>query len=70
MYVPVEVGYIFAFGHFGRTAVDDLAITRGKHNLHMNERYGQFLRLEYSCGKKFVKVRSGYYFRAVRSERK
>jgi hypothetical protein len=34
-YIPVEIGYAFAFG---RAVFDDLAGLCRNHNLHMNER--------------------------------
>jgi hypothetical protein len=66
-YIPVEIGYAFAFG---RAVFDDLASLCRNHNLHMNERNRQFLRLEYSCREKLVEVRRRYYFRAIRTARK
>jgi hypothetical protein len=65
----IEERNAVALGYRGRAVVYDLAVGRGKHDLHVNKGDGQFLRIERSGGKQLVKVSRGYYLWAVGAAR-
>jgi hypothetical protein len=66
---PIEKCDVVALGYRGRAVIDDLAVLRGKQDLHVHKSDRQLLRLEGPRSKQLVKVSRGYYLWAVGTAR-